>query len=160
FFSVMPVRGWSRRVKATSEFGVLTEPIAVAPDVDDVTVMHEAVDERRGHDLVAENLAPLLEALVRRQDRRGRFVAAAEELKEEHRPRPRDRQVADFVDHHQTREDKGAEAMCQPARALRVFERVEEIGQRREVDAPAALRRRDGETEREMRFPDARWSEQ
>ena len=37
-------------------------PVSVAADVDDVAVVREAVDERRGHDLVAEHAAPLLEA--------------------------------------------------------------------------------------------------
>ena len=36
-----------------------------------------------------------------------------------------------FVDHHETREDERAEAMGQPACALLVFERVQEIGERR-----------------------------
>ena len=49
-----------------------------------MTVMHEAIDERGGHDLVAEDRAPFLEAFVRRQDRRSGFVATTEELEEEH----------------------------------------------------------------------------
>ena len=32
-----------------------SHPVAVAPDVDDVAVVQEAVDERRSHDLVAEH---------------------------------------------------------------------------------------------------------
>ena len=38
------------------EFGMVPHPVAVAADVDDMTVMQEAVDERCGHDLVAEAL--------------------------------------------------------------------------------------------------------
>ena len=63
---------------------MLTKPIAVASDVDDVTVMHEAIDEGRGHDIIAEDLAPLLEAFVAREDRGRVFVPPRHELEEEH----------------------------------------------------------------------------
>jgi hypothetical protein len=46
------------------QLGMMPHPVAVAADVDDVTVMDEPVDQGAGHDLVAEDLAPLLEALV------------------------------------------------------------------------------------------------
>lgn len=36
----------------------MPQAIAIAADVDEVTVMDEAIDERRRHDLVAEDLAP------------------------------------------------------------------------------------------------------
>ena len=55
-------------------FGELDVPahaIAVAPDVDDVAPVEQAVEQRGGHDLVAEDAAPLLEAIVRGQDSRG-----------------------------------------------------------------------------------------
>jgi hypothetical protein len=47
---------------------LLTKPIAFASHVDDVTVMHKPVDEGRGHDVIAEDLAPLLEGFVTRED--------------------------------------------------------------------------------------------
>ena len=67
-----------------TEFGVVTHPVAVAADVDDVAVMDEAVDECSGHDFVAQDFAPLLEAVVGREDRGGELVAAVDELEEEH----------------------------------------------------------------------------
>ena len=39
---------------------VLAHALAVAPDVDDVAVVQQAINQRRRHDLVAENGAPLL----------------------------------------------------------------------------------------------------
>ncbi len=56
---------------------VLSHPVAVAPDVDDVTVMHQAVDQRTGHDVVAEDLAPFLEGLVGPEVRDGFPVLSA-----------------------------------------------------------------------------------
>jgi hypothetical protein len=46
------------------EVGVLAHPVAVAADVDDMTVVHQMVNERRSHDLIAQDVAPFLEALV------------------------------------------------------------------------------------------------
>src|SRR5947208_3362028 len=71
-------------VEGLPELGVMSHPIAVAPDVDDVAVMDKAVDQRTRHDVVTEDLAPLLEALVRREHGGGMLVAATHELKEVH----------------------------------------------------------------------------
>ena len=38
---------------------MILHPVAVAPDVDDVAVVHKAVDESRRHDLVAEHATPV-----------------------------------------------------------------------------------------------------
>ena len=67
------------------ELGVLPHAIAVAADRHEVAVVDEAIDERGGHDVIAKDVAPLLEALVGRQHRRRVLVAPRHELKEEHR---------------------------------------------------------------------------
>ena len=77
---------------------MLAHAVAVAPDVDDMAMVQHSVDEGRGHDLVAEDLAPLLEALVGGQHRRVVLVAPADELEEEDGPFPADREVSDLVD--------------------------------------------------------------
>ena len=41
---------------------MLPHPVAVAPDVDDVAMVQQPVDERRRHDLVAEHVSPFFEA--------------------------------------------------------------------------------------------------
>jgi hypothetical protein len=61
--------------KLGSERGVVLHPIAVAAKCDDVTAMYEPVDQRARHDLIAEDLPTLLEALVRRQHGRRALVA-------------------------------------------------------------------------------------
>ena len=48
-------------METSGEFRMLPEAVAVAADVDDMTVMHEAIDERGSHDLIAEDLAPKVE---------------------------------------------------------------------------------------------------
>ncbi len=142
-------------MEPAGELRVLPQAVAVAADVDDVAVVDESIDQRGRHDLIAKDLAPLFEAFVARENGGGVLVAPGDQLEEEHRAGTRDRQIADLVDHHETREDERAQAVRQSAAGLRVFERVQQIGERREVDAPAALRRGDRETEREVRFADA-----
>jgi len=41
-----------------------SHPVAVAPDVDDVAVVQDTVDQRGRHDVVAEHAAPFFEPLV------------------------------------------------------------------------------------------------
>src|SRR4051794_34855406 len=111
-------------MEPSRQLRVLPQAIAVAADVDDVTVMYEAVDQRSRHDLVAEDLPPFFEAFVAREDRRGVFIAPGEQLEEEHRAGARDREIADLVDNHQAREDERAQAMREAPARLRFFERV------------------------------------
>ena len=48
---------------------MFAHPIAVPADVDEVTVMEDAIDEGRGHHVIAQDLSPFLEAFVGGQDR-------------------------------------------------------------------------------------------
>lgn len=57
-------RVW-RGVQGVPEPGVLRHAVAVASNRHDVAMMDESIDERRGHHLVAEDLAPLFKALGR-----------------------------------------------------------------------------------------------
>jgi hypothetical protein len=43
---------------------VLPKPIAVAPDVDDVAVVKQAVDQGGGHDLISKYRFPVFQARV------------------------------------------------------------------------------------------------
>ncbi len=52
------------------QIGVFAHPIAVATDVDHMTVMYESVNERGRHDFVTQNSAPVGE-----RDRRERHYS-------------------------------------------------------------------------------------
>ena len=67
------------------ELDVAAYPVAVAPDVDEVAAVEQPVQECGGQHLDAEHAAPLLEALVGRQDGGGAPVAPVDELEEEDR---------------------------------------------------------------------------
>ncbi len=134
--------------------------VAIAPNVDDVTVMQEPVDEGAGHDVIAEDLAPGFKAFVARQHRGRVFVAPTHQLIKQLRAGARDREIADFVDDHQTRRDERAQSSRVLPRLLRLFQPENQIGQRRVIHAAPPLGRGNGETNREVRFPDARRAEE
>ena len=56
---------------------MLAEPIARPLDLDDDGVMEESVEQRRGDDRVAEDVAPFGEAAVGGEDHRTLFVSSA-----------------------------------------------------------------------------------
>ena len=60
------------------ELHVPPHPIAVAADVDEVAPVEQPVEESGRHDLVVQDLAPVLEALVRGQHGRGVSVAGVD----------------------------------------------------------------------------------
>ena len=92
--------------------------IAVAADVDDVAVVRQPVDERRGHDPVAKHATPVLKVLVRGQHRRCPFVAGVDQLEEQHGAVLADRQITDLVDHQQRQLRQHAQSAGQVAAAL------------------------------------------
>jgi len=79
------------------EISMVSHPVAVAADVDDVAVMDQPVYERCSHDVVAKDLAPLLEAFIRREYCGSALVPPAHELEEEHGTGPGDGQVSNLV---------------------------------------------------------------
>jgi len=75
--------------------------------------MQNPVEDGRGDDAVAKDLAPAAEALVAREDHRASLVAAADELKEEIGAGAIDRQVADLGDDQQSRHGVDLEALVE-----------------------------------------------
>jgi GNAT superfamily N-acetyltransferase len=53
------------RMERSPHLGVMAHPEGVAADVDDVAAVKKPVDQRGGHDLVAEDLAPLMPTFER-----------------------------------------------------------------------------------------------
>ena len=127
------------------EVGVLPHPVAAAAYVDDMAVMQEAIDECSGHDLVTQDLTPLLEPFVGREDGGCALIAPVDELEEEHGAGRADRQVADLVDDQERGIGEDLEAASQLAGGLGFFERRDEVGQSAVVDSASALSRGDGE---------------
>ncbi len=104
------------------EVGVLPHPVAVATDVDDMTVVQQTIDEGSGHDLVAQDLSPVLEAFVGGEHSGGALIAPVDELEEEHRARGADGQVADLVDDQERGIGEDLEAVSELAGDFGFFE--------------------------------------
>src|SRR3984957_21257771 len=77
------------------------ESVAVSFQGDDVGVVDEAVDHGGGDGVVAEDLAPASERLVRRHDEAGPLVPAPDELEEKGGGLGLERGVAGFFDDQQ-----------------------------------------------------------
>ena len=145
----------SRRVDGLGEFGVASHPVAVAPDVDDVAAVKQPVQERGGHDLVVEDLAPALEALVRGEHRRVVLVAPVDQLEEEDGAAAGDREIADLVHDQECGIGQGLEALVQASGCLSLLEGVDQIGQGAVVDFSAALGGGDGQADGQVGLADA-----
>ena len=116
-------------MEGLGEIGVASHAVAVAADVDDVAAVQEAVEQRGGDDLVAEDPAPLLEALVGGEDGRGGLVAPVDELEEEGGSALGHREIADLVDDQQRRVGEGLEAPVEVTGSPGLLEGVDEFGQ-------------------------------
>lgn len=136
---------------------VVMVPLAIGLPADtyDVAMMLEPTDEGGGHRIVAEDVAPFVEALVAGQRCRAALVAPTYELKEKRRAGPQNWQIAYLVDCYQTRKDERAQSAREMPRLRRFVEPRVPIGERRIVLATSPHCGRDGETDGEMRFADA-----
>jgi hypothetical protein len=92
-----------------------------------MAMVHEAVDEGRGHDFVSEDVAPFLERLVRGEHCGAVLVPTRHQLEEEHRTCGTDRQIADFVDHQQSRVRECLQPVREPPSSLGLLERADQV---------------------------------
>ena len=97
-FGVLPRRNLPERL---CQVAALPHPVTVPPDVHDVAVVEQPMQQRRRHHLVPEDRPPLLGLPARGQYRRGSPVGLADLLEDEGRPVPVQRPVADLVHHQQ-----------------------------------------------------------
>src|SRR5512132_2723749 len=146
------LRGWwgDRRSGAEvfrDEVGVLAKAIARPLDLEDDGVMEEPIEQRRGDDRVAEDVAPFGEAAVGGEDHRPLFVAGIDQLEEQVAAAGDDRQVADLVDDEQRGAAEPADAFAQASLAFGPGQRGDDVGEAREVggnlySVPDATRKR------------------
>lgn len=80
---------------------MMAQAIAGPFDLDDDGVMQQAVQQRRGDDRIAKDLAPFGKAAIGGQDHGTLFVAGVDQLEEQVRAAAGDGQVADFIDDQQ-----------------------------------------------------------
>ncbi len=113
-------------------------------------MVEQAVEERRGDDVVAEDLAPLLEAPVGGEDHGAVFVLCVDELEEQVGAALGQRQIADLVDDQQRVVGEEADPDLQLAFPFGLLERGDDLRQGAEVDGLGGLDGLDAERDRKM----------
>jgi hypothetical protein len=120
----------------------------------------EPVEDRRGEDLVAEDLAPFAEGLVRGQDDRTPLVSLGDHLEDQVRLGAFEGLVAHLVDHENARPQIGAEFVDQPSGRLGSLQVADHVVEAGEVDRVAGPAGRDGQGDGDMRLSDPGRSQQ
>ena len=123
------------------EVGVLSLAVAGALDVHDDSVVQQPVEQGGGDDGVPEDLTPFGKAAVGGQDHRAALVAGVDQLEQQVPCGGAEREVADLVDDEQLGPAQIADALAQPTLAIGLSEAVDDVGERREVDAASGADR-------------------
>jgi putative transposase len=119
---------------ASGGSAAVLEAPAVVAGLDDVAVMGEPVEQGGGHLGVAEDARPVGEGEVGGDDDRGSLVKPADQVEQELTAALRERQVAEFIEHHQ---DDTGKLVGQGAGLAGMALRLEPVGQ---VDGGEELR--------------------
>ena len=115
--------------------GMLAEPVAGAFDLNDDGMVEEAIEERRGDDGIAEDVAPFGKTSVGGEDHGALLVSGVEELEEEIAAPGHDGEIADLVDHKERRTAKEAQTFAKASLPFCLGKARNEFGQGAEVDA-------------------------
>ena len=102
------------------QLGVLAQPIARALDLHHHSMVKQAIEKGRGHNGIAENLAPFRKAAIGGQDHGAPLIAGIDQLEEQVAAAGHDRQVADLVHDQQRRPAEERIRSCRrPSRSAR-----------------------------------------
>jgi hypothetical protein len=99
-------------------------------------LLGQAVEESRGHLGVTEHAGPFAEGQVRRDDQRGLLVEAADQVEQQLPAGLGERQVAEFVEHHEVHPAEILGHPPLPAGAPLCFELDDQL---HDVEEPATL---------------------
>ena len=111
------------------------EAPAVVTGLNDVAVVSETIEQRRGHLGVAEDAWPFAEGEIGGDDDRGAFVKPADEMEEELSTRLGEGEIAEFVENDEVHAGEVIGEPSLPAIAGLGFEPVDEID---DIVEPAA----------------------
>ncbi len=132
-----------------------TQTVAGALDLDNDSVMQELVEQCGRDDWIADDFAPFREPAVRSEDHGALFVASVDELEEQVSATDGDRQVTDLADDQQRRSGIETDLLREPALALSLAQRCDQIGQGCAIDALPGLRSGDAEGRGRIRLAGA-----
>ena len=94
---------------------MFAHPVTVATDVDHMAVVHQSINQRGRHHVIAKDRAPFLEALVEGQHGGGVFIARIDQLEDQYGAVAADRQITDRIDDQQGRMTQHAQPSGQLA---------------------------------------------
>ena len=154
---VMVPRWWLRGGAAQV---AVAQPVAVAPEADDLGVVHQSVDHGRGDHVVAEDLASAPERLVGGDDQAGALVAGGDELEEQVGRLWLEGDVADLVDYQQRGAAKASQIGLQPAGGVGVGQADDPLDGGGEQHPVAGLACPDPQADRQMRLAGAWWTQE
>ena len=115
------------------------QPIGMSLNLDDDGRVQQAVQQGGGHDVIAEDSAPVPEAAIGGEDGGALLVAGIDQLEEQVGAAGLQGQVADLIDDQQGDPVDVAQARLEGTGAFGLGERGNEFGQGREIDALMGL---------------------
>ena len=115
-------------------------------------MMREAIEQRAGQTLIAEDARPFLEWQIRRDDGRATFVTLAEYFKQKLRAGLRERHITEFVDDEQFDGGELRLEFQETPLVARLHQLMNEAGRREEGDREAALAGGQAERQTGMRL--------
>ena len=133
----------------------LLEPIALAVQLQNMDMVREAIEQRAGEPLAAEDACPFLERQIRGDNGRAAFMTLAEDLEEQLRAGLGERHIAEFVDDEQFDGGELGLELEQTPFVARLHQLMHEAGRCEEGDGEAALTSGEAERQTDMRLAGA-----
>src|SRR6185437_8354717 len=116
----------------------------------DLAVMRQAVQQRRGHPFPLEDLAPLAERQVARHQHAAALIAVAEDAEQQFDSATAQADVAQLVDDQQVRPFELAKEPVERVLLLLLLELADQLRRREELDPQARATRRQTTADRNM----------
>ena len=124
---------------------MLAESVRFADELEYMGAVGKPIKKRSGKAFISEDLRPVCEAKVRRDDHGDAFVKRRAELKDEMRTGRRKGDEAEFVEDDQVMLKDGGEELCKAVFVLGLHEIIDQASRIVEADLAALAARRDGE---------------
>jgi hypothetical protein len=131
---------------------MLAQPVAGTLDLNDHSVVQKSVQQGRRDDWITKNFPSLAETAIGGQDHGTLLIAGVDQLEEQIAGTSPDGEIADLINDEQRRAAEEADTFAQTSFTVGLGERVDDVGERREVDPAASADSLDAESCRQMTF--------
>ena len=138
--------------RGSGGFFPLFEAVGVVPGFEDIAVVGETVQERRGHLGVPKNLHPFAKAEIGGDDRGGFLVELAAQVEEQGPSGGREREIAEFIEDHGIDLGELAGQGSGFAQLLFPLQLIDQIDHGEEAHPLSRMDRGDAEGDRQVAF--------